>query len=77
MTGAGFPVTLNTLASMHRCAGELHLPPHSDPLCLQNFAPIGLGIVLIGSLAAWWMPVYGAKQWYRCSQSLCAACCCT
>lgn len=30
-----------------------------------NYAPVAVGIVLIGTLATWFMPVIGARKWYR------------
>lgn len=30
-----------------------------------NFAPFGLIMVILGALAAWYLPVHGARHWYR------------
>ena len=30
-----------------------------------NYAPVAVGIVLIGAIAAWFFPAVGARHWYH------------
>ena len=42
------------------------LPP-VYPVTIANFnwAPVGLTLAVLLSLAAWWCPTWGAKHWYQ------------
>ena len=50
-----------------RWAQVMFCLPTSWPLQLTtlNFAPVGLGLTLVGALAAYFAPWKGAKHWYR------------